>query len=64
MGTGQAIGVHTGAGGQCADAIETGVFGADGPAHILHTGTGSASLGRRKAERTCLRNARLGGQNG
>jgi len=32
MGTGQAIGAHTGAGGQCADALETGV-GADGPVH-------------------------------
>jgi len=56
MGTRQAIGAHTGAGGQCADAIETGV-GADGPARILHTGTGSGAFGGRKAERGYLRNA-------
>jgi len=48
MGTKQAIGTHTGAGTQCADAIETGV-GADGPARILHTGTGSGGLGRAKS---------------
>jgi len=34
-----------GAGGQCADAVEAGV-GADGPACILHTGTGSEGLER------------------
>jgi len=45
MGTGQAIGAHTVAGVQCTDAVETGV-GADGPARILHTGTGSVGLGR------------------
>jgi len=32
------VGAHTGAGGQCADAIKTGV-GTDGPARILHTGS-------------------------
>jgi len=40
LGTRQAIGTHTGAGGQCADAIETGA-GADGLARTLHTNTGS-----------------------
>jgi len=45
----QAIGAHTGAGGQCPDAIETGV-GADGPARIVHTGTGSGR-GLRRAKR-------------
>jgi len=39
---------HTHAGGQCADAIVTCV-GADGPARILHTGTGSGGLGRAKS---------------
>jgi len=62
MGTGQAIGAHTGAGGQCADAIETGV-GADGPARILHMGTEAGALDGLKAERGCLHNARLGGQD-
>jgi len=49
MGTGQVIGVNTGAGVQCADAIETSV-GADGPARILHAGTGSGVLERAKSE--------------
>jgi len=44
---GQAIGEHTGAGGQCTDAIEAGV-GIDGPAYI-HTGTGSGGLGWAKS---------------
>jgi len=44
--SGQAIRAPTGAGGQCADAIEAGV-GADGPARI-HTGTASGGLGREK----------------
>jgi len=44
-GTGQAIGAHTGVGGQRADATEAGV-GADKPARILHTGKGSGDLGR------------------
>jgi len=35
---------HTGAKGQCADAVEVGVA-ADGPARI-HTGTESESVGR------------------
>jgi len=61
IGTGQAIGACTGSGGQCADAIETGV-GADGPERILHTGIGEAgALGGRKAEWSCLLNSRLGG---
>jgi len=38
---------HTGAGGQCADATETGI-GADGPTRI-HTGTGNGDLGEGKA---------------
>jgi len=42
LGTGQAIGIHTGAGGQCTFAIEAGV-GADGPVRIK-TGTGSGVL--------------------
>jgi len=63
MGTRQTIGVHTGAGGQCANTVETGV-GADGLACILHTGMGSGAFGGGNAERGCLRNARLGGQNG
>jgi len=37
------LGAHTGAGGQCAGVIEADV-GADGPARILHTGTGSGGL--------------------
>jgi len=46
LGTRQAVGIHTGAGGQCADAIEAGVI-ADRPECIqLHTGTGSGSLGQ------------------
>jgi len=45
MGIGQAIGIHTGTGGQCTDAIETGV-GADVMACILHTGMESGGLGR------------------
>jgi len=48
MGTGQAIGAYTGAGGQCTDAIGTDVD-ADGPARILHTGTGSGGLGQAKS---------------
>jgi len=60
----EAIGTYTGAGGQCRDAIETG-FRADGPARILHTGTRSRGLGQGKSGTgRCLRNARLGGQNG
>jgi len=43
----QAIGAHTCAGGQCADAIEADVD-ADGPACIVRTGTGSGCLGRPK----------------
>jgi len=66
FGTGQAIGAHTDAGGQCAYATEAGV-GADGPARI-HMGTGSADLGRAKGGTGCLcnygYNAQLGGQNG
>jgi len=42
--TGQAMGSHTGAGGQCADAVEACV-GDDRPAH-MHTGAGSGVLGR------------------
>jgi len=43
------------------DAIETGV----GAARILHMGAASGCLWpRRKAERGCLRNAQVGGQNG
>jgi len=49
MGNGQAIRAHTGTGGQCTDAIETGVV-ADGPACILQTGTGSRGFGRAKSE--------------
>jgi len=48
MGTGHAIGTHTGAGVQCADAVETSIS-ADGPAHILHTGMGSGGAGRAKS---------------
>jgi len=48
MGTGQAIGAHTGAGGQCADAVETCV-GADVPTRILHTDAGSGGLGLAKS---------------
>jgi len=47
MGDG-AIGAHTDAGRQCADAIEADVR-ADGLAHILHTGTRSGGLGGQKA---------------
>jgi len=43
LGTGQAIGTHTGAGRQCADATETGV-GADRPACILHMSMGCGGL--------------------
>jgi len=43
LGTKHAIGVHTGAGGQCTDTIETGI-GADGRVYILHTGVGSEGL--------------------
>jgi len=46
LGTGPAIGVHTGTGGRCADAIEAGV-GDDGPARTL-TGTESGGLGLAK----------------
>jgi len=46
--TGYTVGAHTGAGGQCANAIQIGV-GADGPARILHTGTESGCLGRAKS---------------
>jgi len=46
LGTRQAIGIHTGAGRQCADAIEAGVS-ADRPEHI-HTGTESGDLGQKK----------------
>jgi len=46
LGTGQAIGAHTGADGQCADAVEAAV-GADGATRI-HTGTGSGGLWRAK----------------
>jgi len=42
------LGAHTDTIGQCTDAIETGA-GADGPAHILHMGTGSGGLGRAKS---------------
>jgi len=45
LGTGRAIGAHTGAVEQCAAAIEEGVC-SDGPARVLHTCTGSRSLGR------------------
>jgi len=45
--TGQAIGAHTGAGGQCADAIEAD-SGADGTVQI-HMGIGSRALGGPKA---------------
>jgi len=45
--TGQAIGAHTIAGGQCACAVEAGIS-ANGPAR-MHTGTGSRGLGRRTA---------------
>jgi len=44
MTSGQAMGAHTCAGKQCADAIETGT-GVDGPTCILHTGMGSGGLG-------------------
>jgi len=55
---------HTNAGGQCADATEAGID-IDGPARIMHTRVWEAgALGGRKAGRGCLRNARLGGQNG
>jgi len=46
LGTVQPINIHTGAGRQCADAIEAGV-GADGPA-LIHTGKGSMGLWKRK----------------
>jgi len=48
--TGQAIGAHTGAGGQCADPIETDVD-ADGPTRILglHTDSESGGPGRAKS---------------
>jgi len=46
--TRQAISAHTGAGGLCAEAIETGV-GADGLACILHMGTRNRSLGWAKS---------------
>jgi len=46
--TGKAIGIHTGTGRQCADAIETGV-GADRPA-CMHMGMGLGSGGRRRAK--------------
>jgi len=57
-GTGQAIGAHTGAGGQCAlrrcaDETETGV-GADGPVHDTDThtthGHGIGGLGWAKSK--------------
>jgi len=48
LGTGQALGALRGAGGQGADAIEACV-GPDGPACILHTGTGSGGLDRAKS---------------
>jgi len=44
--SGQATGAHTGAGGQCADAIEAAV-GADEPA-CIHMGTGNERLGGMK----------------
>jgi len=50
MGTGQARGAHTDAGGQYADAIKIGV-GADGPARILYTGTRNGGLKRAKSEK-------------
>jgi len=46
LGTGQAIGAHTGAGGQCTDAIKAGV-GADGLA-LIHMGIGNGSIRRAK----------------
>jgi len=49
MSTRQAIGAHTGTGGQCADATETGI-GADGSKRMLHMGMGSGALGWQKAE--------------
>jgi len=61
---GQAVGARTGAGGQCADAIEASV-GADGPTCInLHTGTGSGFLAGERRGPGCLCNVRLDGQNG
>jgi len=42
LGTGQVLGAHTSAGGQCANATQAGV-GADGPARI-HTGKGKRRL--------------------
>jgi len=46
LGIGQATGIHTGTGKQCADAIQAGI-GAGGPA-CIHTGTGSGALGGQK----------------
>jgi len=47
LGSGQSIGAHTGAGRQITGAIKVAV-GAEGPAHTLHTSTGSGGLGRAK----------------
>jgi len=47
LGTEQAIDAHTGAGGECEDAIEADV-GAGVLARI-HTDTGSGGLGRKKS---------------
>jgi len=44
-GTGQAFSAHTGAGGQCANAIEASVA-ADGPACTHTHGTGSGGFNR------------------
>jgi len=43
LGSRQAMGIHTGAGGQCTDAIEAGIS-ADRP-ECIHTGTVSGGLG-------------------
>jgi len=47
LGTGQAIGIHTGEFGQCTDTVEAGVS-ADG-LESKHMGTGSGGLGQMAA---------------
>jgi len=63
LGNRQAIGMHTGAGRQSADAIETGIS-ADKPAPYYTRVREAKALGRQKAERGWLRDARLRRQNG